>query len=252
MCLSAETGFVAITGLESNAVSGAAQDTEGVAWSLGAGGEDTVAHEMGHLLGLKHVDTGGSFDNPPFEGYPKYGSYGPASIGQHGVDTETGAIFAPSEFNDFMSYSTANWVSPHTYSRLMPSFSGVSEGVMQVKSAPEYVEVLFLSLTIQRNRSVLRNPSFHFPASNRIFCGTGRPQAVQAKLSKIVIHRFPVRKVMRQLAPTAAGFQYIKDAIEYLPVGNLARSAAFTRLFQQWRNSRICGMYAEVSFRSVG
>lgn len=79
----------------------------------------TMAHELGHACGRPHSPCG----TPGDPGYPAYEPYDPpgtptASIGEYGLDIDTGAVLPPATFKDFMSYCGPSWVSPFVYGRL--------------------------------------------------------------------------------------------------------------------------------------
>jgi hypothetical protein len=164
---SADEGVFPVQGISAD-VSGSATGPGGVAFVLGFFGQDTVAHELGHLLGLGHVDTGS--EETPHEPYPRYGSYGVGSIGSYGIDTESNTVKlpgAPRPSFDFMSYRDPAWISPFIYSRFLPANAEVSKVVSPNNRDAEFGETLFLNLKISRSRRVARKPSFHFPAEQR-------------------------------------------------------------------------------------
>lgn len=73
-----------------------------------------AAHEIGHNLGLWHAPCGGASD--PDQSFP----YAGGTIGQYGVDTATGQIYAPSTY-DMMSYCNPKWISDYNYKLLLTS-----------------------------------------------------------------------------------------------------------------------------------
>jgi hypothetical protein len=132
-----------------------------------------VPHEIGHDFGRKHAPcTGGRCKPPPAnvdDHYPQYGSFPSDSIGVFGFDPTTNTVFNPASTFDFMSYSFPQWVSPYTYNGLRGSNFGAVGGPSPGPGSPHLrggvdIETLFLGLTIDRQRRVLRRPSFHFPA----------------------------------------------------------------------------------------
>jgi len=86
------------------------------------GAQITMAHEVGHGAGLRHAPCGnvGTSADPA---YPAYEPYDPpgmptASIGEYGLDINTGRIILPTA-KDFMSYCGPNWISLYHWSRLI-------------------------------------------------------------------------------------------------------------------------------------
>ncbi|MFO1042735.1 MAG: hypothetical protein U0941_13155 [Planctomycetaceae bacterium] len=78
----------------------------------------TMAHELGHAVGLAHGPCGTAGD----ANYPAYEPYDPAnsptaSIGEYGLDINDGTIHAPGQ-KDFMSYCSPPWISLYHFSRL--------------------------------------------------------------------------------------------------------------------------------------
>jgi hypothetical protein len=85
------------------------------------GGQITMAHEFGHALGFGHTPCG----LPPAATDPNYPAYEPydavgaqvASIGEFGLDVNTGNVMSPAQFRDFMSYCGPSWISIYTHRR---------------------------------------------------------------------------------------------------------------------------------------
>ena len=112
-----------------------------------AGQPVTYAHEMGHQFGLPHARCGnagsGNAAYPIYEPYdlpvdpPGTTNWTMASIGEYGLDINSGAIANPSSAEDFMSYCSPRWVSLFTTNYLtniaglspvtVPSGSGAAE-----------------------------------------------------------------------------------------------------------------------------
>lgn len=164
------------------------------------GDQGTVAHELGHILGRRHVacdnvtrcarplNTDGS--------YPVYPGFDSDSIGEFGFDTTSGAVLLPGNAHDLMGYSGNAWISPYTYKALMtriPADNGGASGAAAMLSArsrrghhpidireriPGPAQHLFINLTVQRDRSVAWRTAFHFP--------TG-PQAIYGDATRFVL-----------------------------------------------------------------
>ena len=97
----------------------------GVATGGVAGQPVTYAHEIGHQLGLPHARCGnagaGNPNYPVYEPYdlpvdpPGTTNWTMASIGEYGLDINSGAIADPDTFEDFMSYCGPRWISKFTH-----------------------------------------------------------------------------------------------------------------------------------------
>lgn len=93
-----------------------------------AGSPITYAHEIGHQFGLPHARCGnaggGNAAYPIYEPYdlpvdpPGTANWTMASIGEYGLDINTGAIANPATAEDFMSYCAPRWISRYTYDYL--------------------------------------------------------------------------------------------------------------------------------------
>ncbi len=148
------------------------------------GGQGTVAHELGHILGRRHVacdnvtrcarplNTDGS--------YPVYPGYDSDSIGEFGFNTTSGAVLSPGNAHDMMGYSGNAWIGPYTYKALMtriPAEDGGAAGAgaaFAARSAkphrpieireriPRQAQHLFVNFVVQRDRSVAWRTAFHF------------------------------------------------------------------------------------------
>ena len=157
-----------------------------VDWSPVATDDSDPAHEIGHCLGRRHAPcTGGRCNPPPSDvdpNYPQYGNFFSDSIGVFGFDPtdNIGGVKDPSAITDFMGYSPDDtWISAYTYNSLRGSNFGPvgggapggnrAHGRQDVNS-----EMLFLGLTITRDRTVTRRPSFHYVAPGLDLCACGR------------------------------------------------------------------------------
>ena len=137
--------------------------------------QSSLAHEVGHLVGRPHAPCGGPAGPDPW--YPTFGSYGPASIGEFGVDIATLDIMDPATFRDFMSYCGPAWISPYQYGHIRnwllinpgPTTCVQNAPAAFVRSAHEADsegsrERLALTLQIDRSGRVrLAQPCFHVP-----------------------------------------------------------------------------------------
>lgn len=171
-------------GIDSGSVGGCGGSGKGAGF---VGDGATAAQEIGHGFGLDHApcDSAGRCGDPSDQdgNYPKYDGFPSDSIGEFGYDPTRNVVFNPASIFDFMGYSGPNWVSPYTYTRLMSHFpitSGLSPISLRMFAAvsetesrpreerPEWIRttmpMLFLRLSIARDRKVIREPSFHFSA----------------------------------------------------------------------------------------
>lgn len=140
--------------------------------------QSALAHEIGHLCGRPHAPCGGPAGPDPW--YPTYGSFGPASIGEFGVDVETLDIMNPATYKDFMSYCGPAWISPYQYEHIrnwLLIFPGPTTCIQTAPASRAHShygahggalrERLALTLQIYRNGHVrLSQPSFHLPMSS--------------------------------------------------------------------------------------
>ena len=79
------------------------------------GGQTTMAHEFGHALGYPHAPCGNVGGGDP--NYPSYSPYPSASIGEYGLDIDTGDVKPPVTAKDYMSYCGPRWISLFNYQR---------------------------------------------------------------------------------------------------------------------------------------
>jgi hypothetical protein len=85
------------------------------------GAQVTMAHEVGHGAGLSHGPCGTSSGDPNYPAYEPYDT--PAnrisSIGEYGLNINTGAILNPANNDDYMSYCNQNWISLYHHQKLI-------------------------------------------------------------------------------------------------------------------------------------
>ncbi len=121
-------------------------------------GTSACAHELGHALGRDHSDTDSN--------YPNYDSFQNSSIGVFGFDPTTNTVFNPATAQDFMKASIPStpWVSPYTYQALLSGPQGAPGPGGPQMSQHVRTNMLFLRLSVDRNRKVTRQPSFYYEA----------------------------------------------------------------------------------------
>lgn len=164
------------------------------------GSQGTVAHELGHILGRRHVpcDNVTRCARPlnTDDSYPLYPGFDSDSIGEFGFNTTSGAVLVPGNAHDMMGYSGNAWISPYTYKALMTRIpaedggaTGASAGAFARSSQarrpieireriPLRAQHLFVNFVIQRDRSVAWRTAFHFL--------TG-PQAVHGNATRFIL-----------------------------------------------------------------
>ncbi len=81
----------------------------------------TLAHELGHAHGRRHVACGGAKGSDT--SYP----YTSGGIGSWGYDVRTKSLVWPSKSKDFMSYCGPEWVSDYTFDKLIHRMSAVAK-----------------------------------------------------------------------------------------------------------------------------
>jgi hypothetical protein len=81
----------------------------------------TMAHELGHMLGLAHAPCGNVPLDPNYPTYEPYDTSPPtnASIGEYGLNINDGTILTPQNFKDYMSYCGSRWISLYSYNQLI-------------------------------------------------------------------------------------------------------------------------------------
>lgn len=81
----------------------------------------TMAHELGHAHGRKHVACGGASGSDA--SYP----YSSGAIGSWGYDVRTKSLVSPTKSKDFMSYCGPEWISDYTFDKLIHRMSAVAK-----------------------------------------------------------------------------------------------------------------------------
>ncbi|MGY2024192.1 hypothetical protein [Nocardia gipuzkoensis] len=99
------------------------------------GDQVTMAHEVGHAAGLIHGPCGTSSGD---DGYPAYEPYDTeairiSSIGEYGLDINTGTILSPADSDDYMSYCDQEWISIYHHDKLLnhPKFDPQTVGALE-------------------------------------------------------------------------------------------------------------------------
>jgi hypothetical protein len=132
-----------------------------------------VPHEVGHALGRNHAPCDPGQCNPPpanVDGnYPSYGTFPAGSIGVFGFDPVAYQVLNPASTFDTMAYRFPQWISAYTYLALAgaghPTEGGTGGGLGGAHALTGVpVDTLFLSVQVNRDRSVRRRVSFHYPA----------------------------------------------------------------------------------------
>jgi hypothetical protein len=90
---------------------------EGGLGSAAVGNMATFVHEIGHGYGFQHTPSGNAGATDP--NYPVYEPYPSASIGEYGVDIQSGTVFSPASSTDYMSYGGNRWMSLYQHGRLI-------------------------------------------------------------------------------------------------------------------------------------
>jgi len=87
--------------------------TIGFPVAVGAADAETLAHELGHNMGLRHAPCGGTGDAD--EDYPHEGGI----IGEWGYDVHARRLIHPFLHKDVMGYCTSMWVSDYHFVKAM-------------------------------------------------------------------------------------------------------------------------------------
>jgi len=82
--------------------------------------DDVAAHEIGHNIGLPHVNSASCGQNP-IGTDPNY-PYSGGSIGQVGIDVYNYSLIPATTNKDLMSYCWPKWISDYNYRKFYDSF----------------------------------------------------------------------------------------------------------------------------------
>jgi hypothetical protein len=85
--------------------------------SAAVGDLTTFVHEIGHGYDFQHTPSGNTGPTDP--NYPVYEPYPSASIGEYGVDIQSGTMYSPATSTDYMSYGPNRWMSLYQHGRLI-------------------------------------------------------------------------------------------------------------------------------------
>ncbi len=132
----------------------------------------TMAQELAHNYGRKHVDCGNPDDVDGSYPYPgcQISDTGPDKY--YGFDTTTLTPIRPDQASDFMSYGRTQWISDYTWRALINSFAAVSAATAS-PTTPAAGNSVFVSgwVDTENNRgeigSVLVLPTSSVPPATR-------------------------------------------------------------------------------------
>lgn len=126
----------------------------------------TVAHELGHNFGRKHVTCSGGEGNPdPMYPYPNGGPFGlGGSIGTWGYESDTGDLKDPSSYNDLMTYCNTEWISDYTYQAVL-DFRNSAGGFELLDLPAGTSAVSFSGTLVGHDASSFRIPDFGAPGA---------------------------------------------------------------------------------------
>ncbi|MDJ0786608.1 MAG: SUMF1/EgtB/PvdO family nonheme iron enzyme [Myxococcota bacterium] len=94
---------------------------DGLASFNGPRGGRTLAHELGHNYGRKHIDCGGPdgpHDDPPFDDCDFGVNVPDFEVTHFGFDPVTQTVIKPGDAGELMSYSGDRWISKHNWDRI--------------------------------------------------------------------------------------------------------------------------------------
>ncbi len=80
------------------------------------GNAETMVHEVGHNLGMNHVECPVGFGMPPYAAYP----YANGLIGVPGYGILDGELYNPGSYYNYMTYCGPTWVSDWNFNTAWP------------------------------------------------------------------------------------------------------------------------------------
>lgn len=130
-----------------------------VGWDRKPGASETLAHELGHNFGRRHVRcTGDEAGIDPQYPYPN------GSIGIFGYEVDVSQIKPPEVFSSFMSYCQTTWISDYNYEAIL-------EFRRRLNSAPDFQraeqDVLLVWGRMNDDKIVLE-PAFRVTAPSKL------------------------------------------------------------------------------------
>ena len=174
--------------------------------SVGRSDPATLAHELGHNLGLRHAPCGGA------AGVDKAYPYDGGEIGVWGYDFLSERVVHPSLYKDVMGYCDPTWISDYSFARAMGFRLYREAGVMgdvAAEAADEPfagdVRTLLLWGRVGDGQLVL-DPAFMVDAPVTLPTEDG-PYRLDG-LGPLGEHRFSLRFATRQLDHGGANFVF--------------------------------------------
>ena len=121
----------------------------------------TMAHELGHNFGRKHVACTG-LEADPDKNYPYEGGL----IGRYGWDVTGTSFYDPEKYADYMSYCENVWTSDYTYWSIFQFRNSVSSATTAVPLQP--TSAMFVSGMISPAGEVSFQPVYRQAAQVRV------------------------------------------------------------------------------------